>query len=107
MKPLASILLILGLTLPARAQSGADRVPLTAETLWQIKRLGPPVYDLYTQYAADGGASWNRRYGDFWKDPQRFQANSPHLAAGNFKTPTLVIHGGRDWLKEFTGGGVS
>ncbi len=55
------------------------------------------VYDLYTQYAADSGAEWNRRYGDFWKDPQRFQANSPHLAAGNFKTPTLVIHGGRDY----------
>ncbi len=55
------------------------------------------VYDLYTQYAADGGASWNQRYGDFWTEPQRFQANSPHLAAGNFKTPTLVIHGARDY----------
>ena len=55
------------------------------------------VYDLYTQYAADGGASWNQRYGDFWTEPQRFQANSPHLAAANFKTPTLVIHGARDY----------
>jgi dipeptidyl aminopeptidase/acylaminoacyl peptidase len=55
------------------------------------------VYDLFAQYGSDGGAEWSRRHGDFWKAPQRFQANSPHFGAEKFKTPTLVIHGGRDY----------
>jgi dipeptidyl aminopeptidase/acylaminoacyl peptidase len=55
------------------------------------------VYDLFAQYGSDGGAEWSRRHGDFWRDPQRFQANSPHFAAASFKTPTLVIHGARDY----------
>jgi dipeptidyl aminopeptidase/acylaminoacyl peptidase len=54
-----------------------------------------PVYDLFGQYANDKGANL-RRFGEHWQDRARFERNSPHLAAGNFNTPTLVIHGEQD-----------
>ncbi len=53
------------------------------------------VYDLYTQYGSDYGAE-KKRYGEFWEDFERLERNSPHMAAGNFNTPTLIIHGQRD-----------
>lgn len=55
------------------------------------------VYNLYTQYAADF-AGEVPRFGGFWEEGNRevVERNSPHLAAGNFDTPTLVIHGQRD-----------
>jgi|HigsolmetaAR201D_1030396.scaffolds.fasta_scaffold01856_8 dipeptidyl aminopeptidase/acylaminoacyl peptidase len=53
------------------------------------------VYNLYTQYATDDGAI-KKRYGEFWEDFERFNRNSPHMNAANFKTPTLVIHGEKD-----------
>jgi dipeptidyl aminopeptidase/acylaminoacyl peptidase len=53
------------------------------------------VYNLYTQYATDDGAV-KKRHGEFWEDFERFNRNSPHTAAANFKTPTLVIHGQTD-----------
>lgn len=54
------------------------------------------VYNSFTQYATDDGAI-KKRYGEFWDDLERFNRNSPHLSAGNFKTPTLVIHGQQDF----------
>jgi dipeptidyl aminopeptidase/acylaminoacyl peptidase len=54
------------------------------------------VYNLYTQYASDYGAE-HRRHGEFWEQKEQFERNSPHTAAGNFKTPTLVIHGNMDY----------
>ncbi|MFA7542668.1 MAG: prolyl oligopeptidase family serine peptidase, partial [Lysobacterales bacterium] len=54
------------------------------------------VYNLYTQYASDYGGS-KRRHGEFWDDPDQFRAISPHYQAGNFDTPTLVIHGELDY----------
>ncbi len=54
------------------------------------------VYNLYTQYAADYGAS-RRRHGEFWDEPELFRQISPHYQAGNFNTPTLVIHGELDY----------
>jgi dipeptidyl aminopeptidase/acylaminoacyl peptidase len=53
------------------------------------------VYNLYTQYATDDGAT-RKRHGEFWEDFERFNRNSPHVNAANFKTPTLVIHGRED-----------
>jgi dipeptidyl aminopeptidase/acylaminoacyl peptidase len=55
-----------------------------------------PVYNLYTQEASDGGASKARFY-EYWENPQAYQAQSPHMAAANFKTPTLIIHGQLDY----------
>jgi dipeptidyl aminopeptidase/acylaminoacyl peptidase len=54
------------------------------------------VYNHYTQYGADFGAS-KRRHGEFWEQPEQFRSTSPHYAAGNFDTPTLVIHGELDY----------
>jgi dipeptidyl aminopeptidase/acylaminoacyl peptidase len=53
------------------------------------------VYDSYTQYGTDGGAT-KKRYGEYWDDFERFNRNSPHMSAANFKTPTLIIHGQLD-----------
>jgi dipeptidyl aminopeptidase/acylaminoacyl peptidase len=53
------------------------------------------VYDLYSQYATDDGAT-HQRYGEFWKDFERVNRNSPHMNAANFNTPTLIIHGQQD-----------
>jgi len=53
------------------------------------------VYNLYTQYASDGGAEKARFY-DFWERPEDFARTSPHLSAAKFATPTLVIHGQQD-----------
>ncbi len=54
-----------------------------------------PVYNAYTQYASDYGAT-KKRHGEFWEDFARFERNSPHMRAANFRTPMLVIHGQRD-----------
>jgi dipeptidyl aminopeptidase/acylaminoacyl peptidase len=54
-----------------------------------------PVYNQYSQIGADYGGTENRYY-EAWEDPVRFQATSPNMSAGNFKTPTLVIHGQLD-----------
>jgi dipeptidyl aminopeptidase/acylaminoacyl peptidase len=54
------------------------------------------VYNWYTQYGADYGAS-PRRHGEFWENPEVWETSSPHSGAGNFTTPTLVIHGENDY----------
>jgi dipeptidyl aminopeptidase/acylaminoacyl peptidase len=54
------------------------------------------VYNWYSQIAADYGAS-KRRFGEFWDAPEQFKTSSPHYGAGNFATPTLVIHGQLDY----------
>lgn len=53
------------------------------------------VYNSYTQIAADYGAEKPRHF-NFWEKPEEFARYSPHTFAGNFKTPTLVIHGQLD-----------
>lgn len=54
------------------------------------------VYNEFTQYGADYGAS-RRRHFEFWQDPEAFARYSPHTAAANFNTPTLVTHGQLDY----------
>jgi dipeptidyl aminopeptidase/acylaminoacyl peptidase len=49
------------------------------------------VYDMYAQMAADYGAEKPRFY-QHWENPAEFARLSPHTMAGNFKTPTLIIH---------------
>jgi dipeptidyl aminopeptidase/acylaminoacyl peptidase len=55
------------------------------------------VYNLYTQVGADFGYEIPR-FGGFWTPEQEavFRQASPHFGAGNFATPTLVVHGQRD-----------
>ena len=61
------------------------------------------VYNSLTQYAADYGAG-KRRHGEHWEDPQSFLKYSPHSGAANFRTPTLVIHGGNDFRVPYNHG---
>jgi dipeptidyl aminopeptidase/acylaminoacyl peptidase len=53
------------------------------------------VYNNFTQIAADYGAEQDRFF-EFWQRPEEFARYSPHTSAGNFNTPTLVIHGQLD-----------
>ena len=49
------------------------------------------VYNLYTQIGTDYGAD-KERFFNYWEKPQEFEKYSPHMSAGNFNTPTLIIH---------------
>jgi dipeptidyl aminopeptidase/acylaminoacyl peptidase len=53
------------------------------------------VYNSFTQIAADYGAQKDRFF-EFWERPEEFARYSPHTSAGNFNTPTLVVHGQLD-----------
>jgi len=53
------------------------------------------VYDNFTQYGSDFGAE-KARFFDHWDKPAEFMRFSPHVSAGNFNTPTLVVHGQLD-----------
>jgi dipeptidyl aminopeptidase/acylaminoacyl peptidase len=53
------------------------------------------VYSEYAQYGADYGAG-KRRFFEAWERPEEFARYSPSTFAGNFVTPTLVIHGQLD-----------
>ena len=54
------------------------------------------VFNWLTQYGADYGAS-KRRFGEYWLKPGHYELSSPHMGAANFDTPTLVIHGEKDY----------
>jgi dipeptidyl aminopeptidase/acylaminoacyl peptidase len=53
------------------------------------------VYDQFAQLGSDYGAEAERFY-NYWDKPEEFAKNSPHTMAGNFNTPTLVIHNQMD-----------
>ncbi|HEY9475021.1 MAG TPA: S9 family peptidase [Mycobacteriales bacterium] len=45
----------------------------------------------------DGSGYWQREFGDPLREPERYQANSPHRFVGQIRTPMLVVHGDRDY----------
>jgi len=53
------------------------------------------VYDLYAQTSADF-AVHDQRFGPYWENPELYELLSPHLYAGAFETPSLILHGQRD-----------
>ncbi len=55
-----------------------------------------PVYNLYSQLAADF-AVHTVRFGHYWEDPSLYKSLSPHYFAGNFDTPALLTHGQLDY----------
>ena len=55
-----------------------------------------PVYNMYSQMAADFVVH-SMRFGDFWEDPSIYREISPHYSAGEFDTPSLIIHGQLDY----------
>jgi len=63
------------------------------------------VYDLMAQFASD--ATWGRpnNYGGApWTDPARVDLYSPSRYAKNFATPTLILHGEKDYRVPVTQG---
>jgi dipeptidyl aminopeptidase/acylaminoacyl peptidase len=54
-----------------------------------------PVYNSFTQIAADYGAE-KERFFNYWEKPDEFAKYSPHTSAANFKTPTLIVHNQND-----------
>jgi dipeptidyl aminopeptidase/acylaminoacyl peptidase len=61
------------------------------------------VYDLMAQFASD--ATWGRptNYGGSpWTDPARVDTYSPSRYAKNFNTPTLLLHGDKDYRVPYT-----
>jgi len=61
------------------------------------------VYNNFTQIASDYGAE-TERFFNYWDKPEEFAKYSPHTAAGNFNTPTLVIHNQLDQRVPFSHG---
>jgi len=54
------------------------------------------VYNMYSQMSADF-AVHSTRFGNYWDNPDIYKSISPHYYAGNFNTPTLIIHGQLDY----------
>jgi len=63
------------------------------------------VYDLMGQFASDDAYGRPNNYGSApWIDPARIDLYSPSRYAKNFKTPTLILHGERDYRVPVTQG---
>jgi dipeptidyl aminopeptidase/acylaminoacyl peptidase len=63
------------------------------------------VYDLMAQFASD--YTWGRpnNYGATpWEDPDRIDLYSPNRYAERFATPTLILHGEKDYRVPYTQG---
>ena len=62
-------------------------------------------YDLMAQFASDATFGRSRNYGaEPWVDPSRIDQWSPNRFASNFKTPTLIMHGEKDYRVPYTQG---
>ena len=56
------------------------------------------VYNWVSQFGDDGYLWLNQELGVWpWENLEKYQSQSPHTFAKNFKTPTLVIHGELDY----------
>jgi dipeptidyl aminopeptidase/acylaminoacyl peptidase len=63
------------------------------------------VYDLMGQFASDSAYGRSNNYGaDPWVDPERIDRYSPSRFASHFSTPTLVIHGEKDYRVPYSQG---
>jgi dipeptidyl aminopeptidase/acylaminoacyl peptidase len=63
------------------------------------------VYDLMGQFASDDTYGRPNNYGaNPWEDPARIDRWSPSRYAANFKTPTLILHGEKDYRVPVTQG---
>jgi dipeptidyl aminopeptidase/acylaminoacyl peptidase len=68
-----------------------------------VVHSGP--YDLMAQFASDATFGRSRNYGaEPWVDPSRIDQWSPNRFAANFKTPTLIMHGEKDYRVPYTQG---
>jgi dipeptidyl aminopeptidase/acylaminoacyl peptidase len=69
-------------------QTDRFRAIVTHASLWHL--------DAFTG-GTDSSYFWMREMGDPLTQPERIQANSPHLRVADIKTPMLVIHGDKDY----------
>lgn len=68
-----------------------------------VVHAGP--YDLMAQFASDSAYGRSNNYGaEPWVDPARVDLYSPSRFASKFKTPTLILHGERDYRVPYTQG---
>ncbi len=68
---------------------------LGKEHPFQTLLIHAPVYNMYSQMAADF-AVHTERFGDYWEH-DIYDEISPHYYAENFDTPALIIHGQLDY----------
>jgi dipeptidyl aminopeptidase/acylaminoacyl peptidase len=68
---------------------------LAKEHPFQALVIHAPVYNMYSQMAADFSVH-SERFGDYW-DHEIYREISPHYFAGDFRTPALIIHGQLDY----------
>ena len=62
-------------------------------------------FDLIGQFASDMTYGRSKNYGAApWTDPARIDASSPSHYASAFKTPTLVLHGEKDYRVPYSQG---
>lgn len=55
------------------------------------------ISDLYAQYGSDLAAHLAKTFGGYpWEDQARFARNNPLTRAADFRTPMLILQGGRD-----------
>ena len=62
---------------------------VTHDGVYNFESMYGATDELWFDEWEHGGTPWNR--------PEEYARFSPHRSAGNFRTPTLVIHGGRDF----------
>ena len=63
------------------------------------------VYNWHGMMASDIVRGRERRLGAFpWEDHAKVDKQSPHRYSANFKTPTLVLHGEKDYRVPVTQG---
>ncbi len=63
------------------------------------------VYDLMAQFASDYTWGRSNNYGASpWQDPERIDRYSPSRFAEHFQTPTLILHGEKDYRVPVTQG---
>ena len=63
------------------------------------------VYDLMAQFASDYTWGRSNNYGASpWENPNRIDLYSPSRFAQNFETPTLILHGEKDYRVPYTQG---
>ncbi|MEA2578659.1 MAG: hypothetical protein QOD78_2247 [Chloroflexota bacterium] len=60
---------------------------VTHASLWELRGF---------HGTTDDGVSWEQEIGDPYRQPERYEEQSPHAAVGDIKTPMLVIHGELD-----------
>jgi dipeptidyl aminopeptidase/acylaminoacyl peptidase len=69
-------------------QTDRFRAIVTHASLWHLDQFAGTT---------DAPSYWIREFGDPLEKQERYVTNSPHLRAGDIRTPMLVIHGDKDY----------